>query len=537
MAEKDASARLRRAVKDNNLFLVKRLVQRTDIRNPDPTTRRYTSLAWAAVLGHGETFEFLLNAGHDDLEVSRDSEENGIIALLADSKFQQAGARSAGEDSAGILRMAQKYTERYVDILPELVDLTNTDGKSALHIAALKGNEELVRMLCDWGADVDLPDGEGNTPLHYASAWGHIPVVQLLIERGCQYTARNNENYTASDYAYTYGTRETLQDAARMQYELNKKFRRVARPTGPNDADTGLVTPKIPSPLLSKPRDIRQVHPRVRSGSGTSRSTATSDSGDADGSFLSQRAQQSISTASSSPSLPSNLHTQFSSTYSSLGNYSSSTLGTQATNIVTRMRERDADAIEKYMKRNRSGSASTDTKSQNDSFYFTSAGPSANGDDITSLNHIPKSGMGTQRRLRPSMSASQLRTTPEETFGVAHPPAETRNRAGTSPTAPRPPVKQFPPFNRSSSSSNSHDHNGVSKHVYEEPDSYDNYTGPPSQYATFPNPPEPLEADNSTPTISSRRLGFRLLSKSSFDSSSSQEPSKHRRGSSSTSIR
>lgn len=56
---------------ENNLFLVKRLIQRTDFRNPDPSTRRYTSLAWAAVLGHEEVFEFLLAAGHDDEELSK----------------------------------------------------------------------------------------------------------------------------------------------------------------------------------------------------------------------------------------------------------------------------------------------------------------------------------------------------------------------------------------------------------------------------------------------------------------------------------
>ena len=56
---------------ENNLFLVKRLIQRTDMRNPDPGAKRYTSLAWAAALGHEETFEFLLTAGHDDEELSR----------------------------------------------------------------------------------------------------------------------------------------------------------------------------------------------------------------------------------------------------------------------------------------------------------------------------------------------------------------------------------------------------------------------------------------------------------------------------------
>lgn len=41
------------------------------MRNTDPGTRRYTSLAWAAVLGHEETFEFLLSNGHDDYECSK----------------------------------------------------------------------------------------------------------------------------------------------------------------------------------------------------------------------------------------------------------------------------------------------------------------------------------------------------------------------------------------------------------------------------------------------------------------------------------
>lgn len=41
------------------------------MRNPDPLNKRYTSLAWAAVLGHEETFEFLLASGHDDHEYSK----------------------------------------------------------------------------------------------------------------------------------------------------------------------------------------------------------------------------------------------------------------------------------------------------------------------------------------------------------------------------------------------------------------------------------------------------------------------------------
>lgn len=41
------------------------------MRNPDPSNKRFTSLAWAAILGNEETFEYLLSVGHDDDEVSR----------------------------------------------------------------------------------------------------------------------------------------------------------------------------------------------------------------------------------------------------------------------------------------------------------------------------------------------------------------------------------------------------------------------------------------------------------------------------------
>lgn len=65
-------SQLAHGILENNLFLVKRLTARiTDMRNTDPGAARYTSLAWAAVLGHEETFDFLLAKGHDDDELSK----------------------------------------------------------------------------------------------------------------------------------------------------------------------------------------------------------------------------------------------------------------------------------------------------------------------------------------------------------------------------------------------------------------------------------------------------------------------------------
>ncbi|KJA30152.1 hypothetical protein HYPSUDRAFT_175394 [Hypholoma sublateritium FD-334 SS-4] len=545
MAEKDASARLRRAVKENNLFLVKRLIQRTDMRNPDTASKRYTSLAWVAVLGHEETFEYLLTAGHDDDELSKDYENNTILMLLADQKPAQSTSYIEGDDHSGAyLRMAQLYYERYNWVL----DWSNIHGKTALHIAALKGNEELVRMLCDFGADFDLSDNKGNTPLHYASSWGHIPTVQLLIERGCQYSARNNEGFTASDYAYSFNTRDTLQETARAQFENNKKQRRnifaQAAQAASRGIDRGGSSPISIAPP-PPPKD-RNISSRLRSGSGTSRTTATSDSGDQDpliaGQLSSSPSQPSTASSSGfaahSNAAHYNTHVPTNSTtYSSPGTSKGSLAAPpNPVTVVNRMRERDADAMEKYWNRNRSGSqgtASTDTKSTSGT-HFTSSGPSANGDDITAL----MSGSITPRRLRPSASAAQLRTAQIPTSGTSGsitPQPETRLRSGTSPSRIRGAPSPLPLLARSSSTSKSlRSIASVDRLSFDE--SAESYTGPPSQYAQFPEPPAGGgDSVNATPT-NGRRKAFHILAKplQSFDSSAS---SSHRRGMSATSAR
>jgi ankyrin repeat protein len=100
--------------------------------------------------------------------------------LLADQKPSHSNAYGVEDNAGAYLRMARLYYDRYSWIL----DWSNVHGKTALHIAALKGNEELVRvrlytpilglesplifnqMLCHLGADFDLSDNKGNTPLH-----------------------------------------------------------------------------------------------------------------------------------------------------------------------------------------------------------------------------------------------------------------------------------------------------------------------------------------------------------------------------------
>lgn len=360
--------------------------------------------------------------------------------------------------------------------------------------------------------------------------------------------------FTGSEFSFSrFSTKDTLQDTARAQFENNKKQRRnifaQAAQAASRGNEWGVGLPNaLPVPVKDR------MASRVRSGSGTSRTTATSDSGDPDmmntGCQLSSSPSQPSTGSSSGFFVQSHSshHTPHvtSSNISTLPPHSGTPKGSSMiappshpasalSPIASRMRERDADAMEKYLNRNRSGSqgtASTDTKSQNES-HFASAGPSSNGDDITAL----MSGTITPRKLRPSVSAAQLRTTQIQNSsgsGNVTPQHESvsRNRSGTSPSTTRNATSPLPLLARSSSTSKSLRSIGsVDRLSFDDTESF---TGPPSQYAQFPGPPF-MTGDQSTPT-NGRRKAFNLLSKplQTFENPST---SSHRRGISTNSAR
>ncbi|KAK8723687.1 hypothetical protein OTU49_011493 [Cherax quadricarinatus] len=62
------------------------------------------------------------------------------------------------------------------------IDDKNNNGQTALHIASMKGHEEITRMLLQSMAFVEVRDEEGVTPLHLASRHNRPGIVRLLVE-------------------------------------------------------------------------------------------------------------------------------------------------------------------------------------------------------------------------------------------------------------------------------------------------------------------------------------------------------------------
>lgn len=61
-----------------------------------------------------------------------------------------------------------------------------------LHSAVYEGNEELIRLLIKYKADVDAQDHIGNTPLHMAVARAEVRIVKQLLEAGANVHLANS---------------------------------------------------------------------------------------------------------------------------------------------------------------------------------------------------------------------------------------------------------------------------------------------------------------------------------------------------------
>jgi len=76
----------------------------------------------------------------------QDSDNNTVLTLLADFKAPATTPyRSTPNDlyaSEAALRMAKLYYDRY----PYIRDWANSQGKTALHAASMRGSEEVVRV-------------------------------------------------------------------------------------------------------------------------------------------------------------------------------------------------------------------------------------------------------------------------------------------------------------------------------------------------------------------------------------------------------
>ncbi len=90
------------------------------------------------------------------------------------------------------------------------VNACDSDGMTALTIAAVQGNVEMVKGLIKEGARVNAPNKLGYTALHQAIMGGHARVVEVLIMKGADVSIKTKSGFTAYSLAKQLGLPEEV---------------------------------------------------------------------------------------------------------------------------------------------------------------------------------------------------------------------------------------------------------------------------------------------------------------------------------------
>ncbi|KAJ3083523.1 ankyrin [Rhizoclosmatium globosum] len=141
-------------------------------------------LFYAIKYNQNTIVQYLLERGHEAEGISRDFAGNTAIIIAAEHKNEEAVAI-------------------YVNLFPQIVDMVNQKGQTALMIAASKGMTKCILILLESGANAGMVDEDGSTALHYSMSYGFAEASVLLIERGgVSMHIKNKKGFTAHDYAY-----------------------------------------------------------------------------------------------------------------------------------------------------------------------------------------------------------------------------------------------------------------------------------------------------------------------------------------------
>ncbi|XP_028992558.1 ankyrin repeat domain-containing protein 50 [Betta splendens] len=163
----------------------------------------WTALRSAAWGGHNEAVRLLLDAGADVDGCDSDGRtalraaawgghEEVVLTLL---RYRAHVDKADSKGRTPLIAAAYMGHHEVVEILLDhmaAVDLADGDGRTALSVAALcvptaagvKGYGEVAGLLLERGADPGHRDNDGMTPLLLAAYEGNDEVVELLLEAG-----------------------------------------------------------------------------------------------------------------------------------------------------------------------------------------------------------------------------------------------------------------------------------------------------------------------------------------------------------------
>ncbi|OKL57209.1 hypothetical protein UA08_07363 [Talaromyces atroroseus] len=94
-------------------------------------------------------------------------------------------------------------------------------GRPVLHRAVHAGNETVIRLLIDRGADINKCDEYGRSVLHVATENGYASIVRLLADHKIDVNAQDIQGRTALFHAVQSGNEEIVELLLSASIDLN----------------------------------------------------------------------------------------------------------------------------------------------------------------------------------------------------------------------------------------------------------------------------------------------------------------------------
>lgn len=176
----------------DNIDALKKLVPETVSPNAstfDPTNHVHTLLMCAAAHGAINCCQYLID------QKAEKSQKNfsGYTAL------HWAAYTGREECLRILLGDLSNNSSSY-----SLIESQTEDGKTALHIAALRGHLNFIRDLISYGADINAISSNGWTALHFALTSNQKDVCQYLLSEKIKSEAPDMQGKTVFDIAEQY---------------------------------------------------------------------------------------------------------------------------------------------------------------------------------------------------------------------------------------------------------------------------------------------------------------------------------------------
>lgn len=181
-----------------------------------PNSKGESALLAAAKGGHAGVVKLLLEHGVDanipgpegitpllGLAAANDSGETARLLL-------DKGASDAATDNNGWTSLMLAVYNAHPAVVEVLISKNPQQNDQALLVAALTGNEQVVRVLLDHGARPTATTPDGDTALHLAIQQGHQGVAKLLVSRGADRMLANTAGETPTALSTKKGDPEWL---------------------------------------------------------------------------------------------------------------------------------------------------------------------------------------------------------------------------------------------------------------------------------------------------------------------------------------